>query len=292
MDKPTLADLLGTKGYKTEKAAKDAVANALKRGTASGKLGTDTRVAFRPTNKQYWIEPIETDLVPPEPEKPAEPEFGKKIEGGNANPPAVRKLPARTARGGQTQQRQSPKAAARVASAAERLARVKAEAAAEAAGEPIPRATRKQAVALPPLPDGVEGPFLLVIDGIPEHSRPQGWALEFSRKLKRPVSIYQAGDATLALTIDARVLRPPRKGAARKGGTPAGFDAKAIELATRSAGVLRTELKEANNGRGKNYFGYLKRIGDRYGYLVASDRSGPVPRYRMIKQPDQEQAAD
>jgi hypothetical protein len=274
MDKPSLADLLGTKSYKTEQAAKNAVGNVLRNGSGVGKLGVDTRVVFRAATKTWWVEEIEKDLQEPSVEKEAE-SFGSRVEGGNANPPAKKKEE-------RPKKRAVDRAAERAASAGERLARVRAEANGEAPA-------RKQGTArpeLPAMPEGSTGPYVLVIPEWPTAADPRHWALEFSKRLKLPVSIVPMPEAKMPwLTIDAKALRPERRGApVRRGGTPEGFDLWAIEQALQPGGVMRSALKE-KAGKGRNWFGYMKRIGERFGYSVTPDRSGPTPRYAMAPLP-------
>lgn len=294
MDKPTLADLLGTKPFDTKAKGENACKSAIKKGTATGELGVDTRVVLVPNTRKYWVQSIEPDLRPasaagtaPAP-GPVEPEpapapstttepvstglFGAKIEGGNANPKPVK---LRTKRGPGTTR---PRAQARVAGAADRLARVKAE----AAGEVVPQ-RRTVKITLPPMAEGVTGPWLLVIEGMPEKADPRSWALEYSRKLKAPVRIISEQTNAFGCRIDAAALRPPRKGTPRTGGKLEGFAQIALELAARPAGVLRSELKERSE-RGMNFFGFLKRVGVQHGYKVTSDKSSGAPRYRAIKE--------
>jgi hypothetical protein len=198
------------------------------------------------------------------------------MQGGNANPPpAPRKAAAKKKAAGKRK-------AERVAGVAERLARVKAE----ASGEVVPRQRLQRLIVFPEMAEGVSGPWLLVARGWPEKADPRHWAFELSKRSKLPFDVVSAETNALACSIDAKALRPPRRGAPKRGGTPQGFDATAIELATRPGGVLRTELRE-KSGKGRNWFGYLKRIGERYGYSVAPDRSGPTPRYSMEKLPEQ-----
>lgn len=274
-EKPRLADLLGTKGYKTEKALKDAIAKALKAKAATGLVGKggDHRISFKPDSKLYFVEVIED--VPPVTE---DPKFGALMEGGNANPP-VRKLPAKAARG--VKKTPQKKAADRMASAKERLARVKAEANGEAAPRKRGGGGGPRTKPLPEMAEGVKGPWLLVAVGWPEASDPRHWALEYSRKCGVAFQVLSAETNAEACTVDYKALRSPRAEPRAKGELN-DFDRWAIEQAQRKEGVLRTELRE-KAGRPNNWFGYLKDLAVTIGgHTVSSDKSGKVPRYRMV----------
>jgi hypothetical protein len=294
MDKPTLADMLGTKLYKSKRDAESAVRSMLKNGAAVGKLGDDTRIIYLASQKKWIVEAIPTDL-PPQGDEPDNldeqsaagvetqggdaPAFGALVQGGNANPPEVRKRSARN-------QRKRNRVADRIASVPDRLARVKAE----AAGEVVPSAARKGAprITLPEMAAGIEGPFELTIDEWPRTSDPRHWALEYSRKLRVPVTVRSETTHEVAVVIDHRTLRPPRKGTPQIGGTPTGFAAEAIALASRPTGVLRSELRDKAGRR--NWNGYLKRLGLRFGYTLSVDHSGSEPRYTLHKQDNAEPA--
>jgi hypothetical protein len=278
--KPTLADLLGNKPFKSQRELRNAVTRALELGTAVGSIGVngDHREVGRMSG--WWIEEIEDAR---------EHGLGRfAMAAGNDQP---RKKGSPTVNAERPREPQTARARAKSkAGPKETQRREQREEAAEKSGaEAVADAIAPER---PKLPEGSRGPYTIMVGEITAGD-PIQIALTYSRTLGQEVVLMDAVGNMLKIKApdwehrDGRVT--PRPGAVRRQHPDAeptsteDMKLRLIALALRQEGVTRAECV-AVGGDKINYQTYFGKL-EAEGYVFTFERGTPRAnnRYKLIK---------